>query len=355
MRFGLFFLMQRDPDWAEQAVYDAELEQMAAAEALGFESVWVAEHHFSDYGLCPAPQVLVAHVAGRTRTLRVGMGVSLLPLHDPLKLAEELAVLDQVSGGRLDVGIGRGGAGPDYATFGASYDESRAREEEGIALLRACWSGEPLRFSGHFRSVEGVRVIPRPRQQPHPPLFLAANSAESNLTAARLGLPTLSSFFVPAGELARRREAFRAESLAAGHDAATVQALHEQSCGMRCVFVARDREQAIATVRGPFMAYRERLAARRNVRERLGYGYLRPFEEYLTEGLASFGSPDDVVESLQRYAAETGYERVLILMALAGVPGAATMRSMELFASEVMPWLAGVAAGARNEDKGNRK
>ncbi|HEY7294695.1 MAG TPA: LLM class flavin-dependent oxidoreductase [Dehalococcoidia bacterium] len=345
MRFGLFFLMQRDPAWAEQAVYEAEVEQMVAAEALGFESVWIAEHHFSDYGLCPAPPVLAAHVAAHTRTLRLGMGVSLLPLHDPVKLAEELAVLDQVSGGRLDVGIGRGGAGPDYTAFGASYAESRAREEEGIALLRACWSGESVRFSGRFRAVEGVRVTPRPRQRPHPPLFIAANSTESNLSAARLGLPTLSSFFVPAAELHRRRDLFRSEALAAGHDAATVQALHEQSCGMRCVFVARDRAEAVATVQGPFMAYQERLAARRNVRERLGYGYLRPFEEYIEEGLASFGGPEEVAESLRRYAAETGYERVLILMALAGVPGAATLRSMELFAAEVMPRLTGVVSG----------
>ncbi|HLZ71925.1 MAG TPA: LLM class flavin-dependent oxidoreductase [Dehalococcoidia bacterium] len=344
MRFGLFFLMQRDPNWAEQAVYDAELEQMVAAEALGFESVWVAEHHFSDYGLCPAPQVLAAYVAARTRRLRLGMGVSLLPLHDPVKLAEELAVLDQVSGGRLDVGIGRGGAGPDYTAFGAGYEESRARQEEGIALMRACWSGAPVQFSGRFRSLAGVRATPRPRQQPHPPLWLAANSTDSNLSAARLGLPTLSSFFVPASELQRRRAAFREEAAAAGYAPAAVQALHEQSCGMRCVFVARDRAEAIATVRGPFMAYQERLSARANVRGRLGFGYLRPFEQYLEEGLASFGNPDDVVESLQRYAAETDYERVLILMALAGVPGAATLRSMELFAAEVMPRLAGVAA-----------
>jgi alkanesulfonate monooxygenase SsuD/methylene tetrahydromethanopterin reductase-like flavin-dependent oxidoreductase (luciferase family) len=188
-------------------------------------------------------------------------------------------------------------------------------------------------------------VTPRPRQRPHPPLFIAANSTESNLSAARLGLPTLSSFFVPAAELHRRRDLFRSEALAAGHDAATVQALHEQSCGMRCVFVARDRAEAVATVQGPFMAYQERLAARRNVRERLGYGYLRPFEEYIEEGLASFGGPEEVAESLRRYAAETGYERVLILMALAGVPGAATLRSMELFAAEVMPRLTGVVSG----------
>jgi alkanesulfonate monooxygenase SsuD/methylene tetrahydromethanopterin reductase-like flavin-dependent oxidoreductase (luciferase family) len=116
MEFGLFFLLQRDEAWSEQAVYDSALEQMLAAEPLGYHSVWFAEHHFNDYGLCPAPPVLAGYLAARTTTLRLGMGVSLLPLHHPVDLAEQLAVLDVVSGGRLDVGIGRGGTLQDYQT-----------------------------------------------------------------------------------------------------------------------------------------------------------------------------------------------------------------------------------------------
>jgi len=90
MDFGLFYLMQRDEQWSEQAVYDSDVRQMLAAEGLGYTSVWIAEHHFNDYGLCPAPTVLASHVAARTSTIRVGMGVSLLPLHHPVDLAEQL-------------------------------------------------------------------------------------------------------------------------------------------------------------------------------------------------------------------------------------------------------------------------
>src|SRR5688572_14629947 len=96
MDFGLFFLMQRDESWSEGAVYDSDLQQMLAAEALGYHSVWIAEHHFNDYGLCPAPPVLASFVAARTTRLRLGMGVSLLPLHHPVDLAEQLAVLDEI-------------------------------------------------------------------------------------------------------------------------------------------------------------------------------------------------------------------------------------------------------------------
>lgn len=344
MRFGLFFLMQRDPSWSEEVVYETELAQMVAAESLGFESVWVAEHHFSDYGVCPAPQVLAATVAARTRALRVGMGVSLLPLHDPVHLAEQLAVLDQVSGGRVDVGIGRGNPGPDYAAFGSRYEESRERVEEGIELMRRCWSGEAVSFEGRYRSLVGQRIVPRPRQRPHPPLFIAANSPDSVVAAARLQLPMLSSFFIPAPELRRRQEAYVAEATATGLGADALASLLEQSWGMRCVHVALDRVSALAAVEGPFMAYQRRLSERANVRERLSHGRLQPFQSYLETGRAIFGSPDDVVDGLARYAEEAGHGRILLLMALAGLPVRDTLRSMELFATHVMPQLAGVSA-----------
>src|SRR2546430_7923382 len=125
---------------------------MLAAESLGYSSVWIAEHHFNDYGLCPAPQVLASYVAARTTTLRLGMGVSLLPLHHPVDLAEELAVLDVVSGGRLDGGLGRGGTLQDYQTLQSDRGDSPARVEGGNALLQHSWSGAPFDFQGRLHS-----------------------------------------------------------------------------------------------------------------------------------------------------------------------------------------------------------
>src|SRR3989442_1853800 len=233
MDFGLFFLMQRDERWSEQAVYESDLEQMLAAEPLGYQSVWIAEHLYNDYELCPAPQVLAAFRAARTRTMRLGMGVSLLPLHHPVDLAEQLAVLDVVSGGRLDVGIGRGGTLQDYQTFRSERADARSRIEEGIALMQRCWTGVPFDFNGQFHSAERLHVRPRPVQQPHPPLFIAANSEDSVLSAARLGLPTLSSFFVPVDELQRRHRLYRDTALAAGRTVAEIEGLERRSYGMR--------------------------------------------------------------------------------------------------------------------------
>ena len=350
MDTGLFFLMQRDEQWSEQAVYDSALEQMLAAEPLGYHSVWIAEHHFNDYGLCPAPPVLAAYVAARTTALRLGMGVSLLPLHHPVDLAESLAVLDVVSGGRLDVGLGRGGTLQDYQTFQSDRADARARVEEGVALIQQSWSGAPFDFQGRFHSAERVHVRPRPVQRPHPPLFIACNSEDSVRSAARLGLPTLSSFFVPVDELQRRHRLYREVAREAGRSLPEIEALEARSWGMRVVHVAPSREEATRAVEAPFMGYQQKMAILRsdstggtvpNSFDR-SLLRLRPFQEYLATGWMLVGTPDEVRDGLQQYREATGYRRVLLLMALPGLPTGLAVRSMRLFAEKVAPAMASV-------------
>jgi alkanesulfonate monooxygenase SsuD/methylene tetrahydromethanopterin reductase-like flavin-dependent oxidoreductase (luciferase family) len=342
--------MQRDEQWSEQAVYDSALEQMLAAEALGFHSVWIAEHHFNDYGLCPAPPVLAAFIAARTTALRLGMGVSLLPLHHPVDLAESLAVLDVVSGGRLDVGIGRGGTLQDYETFQSDRADARARVEEGIALIQQSWSGAPFDFQGRFHSAQRVHVRPRPVQRPHPPLFIACNSEDSVRSAARLGLPTLSSFFVPVDELQRRHRLYRELAREAGRSPGEIEALEAQSWGMRVVHVAPSREEALRAIEAPFMGYQQKMAVLRSdsaggsVPDSFDRSLLRlrSFQEYLATGWTLLGTADEVREGLQQYLEATGYRRVLLLMALPGLDTALALRSMRLFAEKVAPAVAPV-------------
>jgi alkanesulfonate monooxygenase SsuD/methylene tetrahydromethanopterin reductase-like flavin-dependent oxidoreductase (luciferase family) len=326
------------------------MEQMLAAESLGYHSVWIAEHHFNDYGLCPTPPVLAAWLAARTRTLRVGMGVSLLPLHHPVDLAENLAVLDVVSGGRLDVGIGRGGTLQDYHTFQSDRADARARVEEGIAPLQASWTGGPFDFRGRFHSAERLHVRPRPVQRPHPPLFIASNSEDSVRSAARLGLPTLSSFFVPVEELQRRHQLYRDISREHGRAQSGVEALEQQSWGMRVVHVAPSRREALAAIEAPFMGYQHKMAVLRsdstggtvpNSFDR-SLLKLRPFAEYLDTDWMIVGTPDEVRDGLRQYCEATGYQRVLLLMALPGLPTELALRSMRLFAEKVAPDLAPV-------------
>jgi alkanesulfonate monooxygenase SsuD/methylene tetrahydromethanopterin reductase-like flavin-dependent oxidoreductase (luciferase family) len=283
------------------------------------------------------------------------MGVSLLPLHHPVDLAEELAVLDVVSGGRLDVGIGRGGTLQDYQTFQSDRGDSRARVEEGIALMQKSWSGAPFDFQGRFHSAAGLHVRPRPAQRPHPPLFIAANSEDSVLSAARLGLPTLSSFFVSLDELQRRHHLYREVALAAGRREEEVEGLQRRSWGMRVVHVAPDHDEALRATEAPFMGYQRKMSVLRSEatggtvpdsfdRSRLR---LRSFREYLDDGWALIGTPAEVRDSLRQYRDVTGYERVLLVMALPGLDTSLALRSMRLFAEEVAPAMAPVA-GRRN-------
>ena len=347
MDFGLFFLMQRDEAWTEQAVYDSALEQRLAAESLGYHSIWFAEHHFNDYGLCPAPPVLAGFVAARTRTIRLGMGVSLLPLHHPVDLAEQLAVLDVVSGGRLDVGIGRGGTLQDYQTFGSERADSRARVEEGIALMQRCWQAEPFDFAGRFHSAERLHVRPRPIQSPHPPLFVATNSEDSVLSAAKLGLPTLSSFFVPLDELCQRHQIYRDVALASGHTPDEIDRLQGLSWVMRVVHVAASRDDAIRATEAPFMGYQRRMSVLRS--DSTGGSIassfdrsllrLRPFRDYLDNGWLMVGSPDEITAELRAFVDTTGYRRILLVMALPGLDTTHALSSMRLFSEHVAPAL----------------
>jgi alkanesulfonate monooxygenase SsuD/methylene tetrahydromethanopterin reductase-like flavin-dependent oxidoreductase (luciferase family) len=354
MEFGLFFLMQRDDRWSEQAVYESAMEQMLAAEPLGYTSVWIAEHHFNDYGLCPSPPVLASFLAARTRALRLGMGVSLLPLHHPVDLAEELAVLDVVSGGRLDVGIGRGGTLQDYQTFRSERADARKRVEEGIALIQRCWSGESFDFQGEFHSAERLHVRPRPVQRPHPPIYIAANSEDSVRSAARLGFPTLSSFFTPIAELQRRHTLYRELALDGGRAATEIARLEHEAWGMRVVHIAPDHDEALRATEAPFMGYQQKMSKLRS--ESAGGTVpnsfdrsllrLRAFRDYLADGWALIGTPSEVRDGLQQYVDATGYERVLLLMALPGLPTDLALRSMRLFAEEVAPALSAVAPRA---------
>jgi alkanesulfonate monooxygenase SsuD/methylene tetrahydromethanopterin reductase-like flavin-dependent oxidoreductase (luciferase family) len=185
-----------------------------------------------------------------------------------------------------------------------------------------------------------LHVRPRPVQTPPPPLFIAATSADSVRSAARLGLPTLSSFFVPLPELRRRYQIYREEARVAGRSDAEIEGLERRSWGMRVVHVAPDRNEALRAVEAPFMGYQQRLAM---VRSEVRGGaipdsfdrslvQLRPFREYLDSGMALVGTPAGVRKDLQEFVDATGYGRVLLLMAIPGLPTELALRSMRLFA-----------------------
>src|SRR5206468_2861046 len=186
MKFAMFTLSERPEGCSAADVYHRVIEQAEAADELGFEAMWLAEHHFTDYGITPSPAVLGTAIAGRTRRLRIGTGVAILPFHDPRRLAEDYAMLDVLSEGRLDFGVGRGYQPAEFAGFGVSMADSRARFNEALQIIEGLWTNDVFSYHGdHFR-FDDLSLYPRQVQAP-PPIWMAAVSPESFDLAAQAG------------------------------------------------------------------------------------------------------------------------------------------------------------------------
>jgi len=189
MHFGIF-LEERRRGSSEAAAFREELELADAAEAWGLDGVWLGEIHFNPArSVHSAPMALASFVAARTRRVRVGTAVQVLPLSNPLRIAEEVATVDHLSEGRFDFGIGRSGSPRAYDVLGVPYAESQARFYEALEIIREAWKGEPFSYHGKFYRFEKTTVSPRPYQVPHPPIRIAANSPETFPLVGQLGFP----------------------------------------------------------------------------------------------------------------------------------------------------------------------
>jgi len=218
MHFGIF-LEERRRGGGEGAALQEALELAEAAEAWGLDGVWLGEIHFNPArSVQSAPIALASFIAARTRRVRIGTAVQVLPLSHPLRIAEEVATVDQLSRGRFDFGIGRSGSPRAYDVLGVPYGESQARFEEALDIMRQAWKGEPFTYQGAFYRFENTTVAPRPYQAPHPPLRMAANSPETFPVVGRMGLPLfvgLRDLDIP--ELGGHLLAYRAAWRKAGH------------------------------------------------------------------------------------------------------------------------------------------
>jgi alkanesulfonate monooxygenase SsuD/methylene tetrahydromethanopterin reductase-like flavin-dependent oxidoreductase (luciferase family) len=188
MKFGVLqFFSWPERRVALPTVYQRALERIEIMDRTGYDAVWLTEHHFSDYSVCPSIPVMGAHVAARTRRLRIGAGVTLTAFYHPLRLAEEIALLDILSGGRVNWGAGRGFDSREFRIFGVLMSESLERFHEVVDIVMLAWSSERLTYHGRFHSFEDVEVLPKPLQQPHPPMWVAAGSPDATQWAARAG------------------------------------------------------------------------------------------------------------------------------------------------------------------------
>lgn len=194
-----------------------ELALIRKADELGFDTCWMREHHFTDYGFLPNTMVMAAHVAALTERIRLGTAVITLPLHHPVRVAEDIALVDVLSGGRVDVGIGRGYQSVEFDTFGVPLAEARERTDEAIAVMRAVWTGDNVNHKGRHWNFEGLRLQPRPVQQP-PPLYYASINSDSIIHYAQQGIPFIVDGTVRTSQLAVLADTWRSVARAHGHN-----------------------------------------------------------------------------------------------------------------------------------------
>src|SRR5262250_217760 len=209
MRFGTFFFFQAPPGHRHDHIIRRELEQIEWTEELGFDEAWLTEHHFIDYGLSVDPAALAAAAASRTRRIRIGLAAAILPFHHPLRLAEQMALVDIISNGRLDVGVGRGNRPAEFRGYRVPQEESRERFDEAVEIMQRAWTQERITYDGRFFTVPGVSVIPKPVQRPHPPLYQVCVTKDGIENTALRGWPMLNSvLFGPVSQLQANRQTY---------------------------------------------------------------------------------------------------------------------------------------------------
>jgi alkanesulfonate monooxygenase SsuD/methylene tetrahydromethanopterin reductase-like flavin-dependent oxidoreductase (luciferase family) len=310
----------------------AIVDSAVLAERLGFDSLWLGEHHFCD-SVLSAPPVVLAAIAARTERLRLGTGVTLLANLDPVRVAEDYATLDGISGGRVELVAGRGILADPYEAPGQEADESRDRFRENVELLRRLWTETELSWTGRFRApLERVTLEPRPVQRPHPPLWIGGgSSAHSVDLAAELGLPLmLPSVLAPPLRFAPLVERYRDRAARAGRPA-QVGACHP-------VHVAATSQEARERWRPYYRNYLRFVDRVGQQRQRVHPGTrVELDDERPLDGVALCGSPAEVVDGILAAREALGLDVHLSMLDLGGLPEPALRETLERFARDVLP------------------
>ena len=332
-------------DWQTHAeVYQNAVTECRLADELGFDVVWLAEHHFSQYGICPSLAPLAGAIAATTRRVRIGTAVVIAPFEHPLRIAEEWAEIDILSGGRLEFGLGRGYQPSEFRGLGVSMEATRERFDESLEIVRLAWTTERLTFAGKHYRVDDVRVLPKPVQKPHPPLWPAAVSPNTYTLAARRGLKILTSpSFTPFDVLRKNYDAYRAEWRATqGTDEGA------EICINKIIHVAETSREARENLKEPISwfyhtqaglisdptgAPPEQYKFYRRVRENL----LSMTEEKALDQAAIAGDAEEVADKIRMHREALEVTHFMGAFSRGGLAHDKVIRSMRLFAEKVIP------------------
>ncbi len=344
--FGMFHEFQRTAGMTEEDAFATSFEQIDAAERWGLDAMWLAEIHVNpERSVCSAPLTLASAIAAKTKRMKIGTGVQVLPLCHPLRLAEEAATVDQISHGRLIFGIGRSGFPRTYEAYGVPYGESRERFAETLEILKKAWTEPSFSYNGKYYSFDNVKMTPKPFQKPWPDIRVAANSADTFPNIAKLGHAVLVA--VRQGtleELEPNIRAYQAAWTEAGHPGRGKVFLRAP------VYLADTDQEARDESEDSIMYFYRYLGERLEdsaTRAGVTHGDLRAargrrlqtisYEDALVEKLI-VGSPESVTDRLLGLKETLGLDGILCEMNCGTkIPHARVMKSLQLLCEKVSP------------------
>ena len=352
MKFGIFTIVPWHESKGQQQSLDEALEQIELADQLGIDEVWLGEHRFSRHGLLSGIWSFAGLVAGRTKQIRIGTAVVVLPLHNPIMVAEEAAMIDVISGGRLNLGIGAGYQRQEFDGIGVDINESRERFYEAVDVIRNAWTEETLTFHGKFTNVDNLWVLPKPLQQPHPPLFQAVSTSPASIDfAAKNQIQVIAGGPTDIlGQAPQVIKAWREKMEEYGHPHE-----HLDPPMSKGIYVAPTMEEAERDA-AELQNFSSRILRSEGNNGLIGMpidkdGNIPPGYEHWANRQADrdrrddpghaglpplVGTPEVVIERLKETQA-AGINHVFGNFGFPGLPNEKVLRSIELFAKEVMP------------------
>jgi len=330
MKFGIFVFGDNHPELgrSNQRYYEEVLTMAEWAEELGFDSFWLGEHHFYWYGSLPSPPMLIAALGQRTKKIRLGPAISVLPFHHPLIVAEEYAFADNLCGGRLNFAIGSGFSPIEYKMFGMSLEDARERYWETFDVIIKSWTQKEFSHKGKFYQIENGSLHLKPLQKPMPPTWVAASSDETLTKSGELGLSIMGIPFARSSsilEVKEKNDVFRESYFRAGHKEAPdiIVALH--------VYLHENEESATTSAHICYRRVLEYLG-----RSRRPGAKVPDFDTVKKEKLVVFSSPERAAEIFREYE-NIGVTHVICMVNFGGVPMPDVRRTLELMSKEIFP------------------
>ncbi len=338
MKFGTGYYSLQSPPFrprSHKELYSEMLDEISTADQMGFDSAWLTEHHFLNDGYCPSSLVTAAAIAARTKKIRIGTGVLLMPLHDPVRIAEDAAVVDLISGGRLILGLGLGYRPEEFAGFGRSLKERKGRMEESIEILNKSWMDGPFDHNGKYYKLENINVTPKPVQRPIP-IWIGAFTEPAIRRAARIGAP----LYVPAiGVIPIIKYLFDMHSSLLKEYGRNPDDFEKPL--VREIYISDQKSDKIWEKIKENVTYTAKgYASWGSMVDRKGNLLSDPTDPILYDiarDQSIIGTPEECIDTIKRYQEELPIDNLICRFKFPGISHEDAMRSMRLFTEKVLP------------------